>query len=122
MLWSAVLECQDQVTAAASALAATSASSVAVGSGAKSFTIGTGAGFGVGAYVLVARTADPTGTWMLGVVTAYSGGDVTIDVGASDYAGGGTHSDWTLGISGPRGPAGEAGLSAGQVWGQILSM
>ena len=95
---------------------------MAVGSGAKSFTIGTGAGFGVGAYVLVARTADPTGTWMLGVVTAYSGGDVTIDVGASDYAGGGTHSDWTLGISGPRGPAGEAGLSAGQVWGQILSM
>ncbi|MEQ8346146.1 MAG: hypothetical protein RIB84_00615 [Sneathiellaceae bacterium] len=121
-MWDAALFMDSKISSAAQALAATSESSVAVGSGSKVFAVGTDRGFAAGTYVLAARTADPTGTWMLGQVASYAAGDLTITVGASDYAGAGTHSDWTLGISGPRGATGPASLSAGQAWGYILSM
>lgn len=123
VLWSAVLACGDQVAAAGVALVATSESEVAVGAGEKSFAIGTSKGFSTGSFVLAARTADPTGTWMLGQVSAYAGGDLTISVGAGMLAGSGTHSDWTIAISGPQGPEGPAGVaSPGEIWGITLSM
>ena len=104
-------------------LVATSASSVTVGSGSKVFAVGTGKGFVAGAFVSVIRDADPT-TFMTGQVASYSGGDLTVTVGATGYAGAGTFSDWTVSVSGQRGPQGPEGegLSAGDAWGYILSM
>lgn len=115
-------ECELQILAVGSALTATSSSSVAVGTGSKVFTVGTGKGFAAGLWLVVYRTSDPS-TYLIGQVTAYSGGDVTITVASGDTAGSGTYTDWTLGIGGQRGPAGADGdVTAGQAWGYILSM
>lgn len=123
VLWSAVLACGDQVAAAGAALVATSESDVAVGAGSKTFAIGTDKGFSTGSWVLAARTADPTGTWMLGQVASYAGGVLTLTVPAGLHAGGGSHSDWTIAISGPRGPEGPAAaVDPGEIWGISMSM
>jgi len=115
-------EIEIRIAAVGSALAATSSSSVAVGTGSKTWTIGTGKGFTAGLWLVVYRTADPT-TYLIGQVTDYSGGDVTISVASGDTAGSGIYADWTLGIGGQRGPAGADGdVTAGQAWGYILSM
>jgi len=95
-----------QIAAMGSALAATSSSSVAVGTGSKTFAIGTGKGFATGLWLVVFRTSDPS-VYMLGPVTGYSGGDVTVSVASGNVAGSGTYDDWTIGIGGQRGPVGD---------------
>ena len=81
----------------ASALTATSSSSVAIGTGSKVFTVGTGYAFANGQNVRVASDADPSTDFMDGVVTDYSGGDLTITVASGDEHGSGTHTDWSIG-------------------------
>lgn len=124
VLWSAVLVVDERVAATGATLAATSESEVTVGTGERVFAIGTGKGFVAGLWVIAARTADPGGTWMLGQVSAYSEGGLTLTV--TDTAGEGTHSDWTLALSAARGPAGPQGTpgvaSPGEIWGISMSM
>ena len=99
-------ECDSQILAVGSALTATSSSSVTVGTGSKTFTVGTGKGFADGLWLIAFRTSDPT-VYMIGQVTGYSGGDVTISVASGETAGAGTFTDWTIGIGGRRGASGD---------------
>ena len=77
----------------------TSSSSVSNGSGTKTFTVAADRPFTPGSFVIVAKTSSPTTTYMIGQVTAYSYPTLTISVGASDYIGSGTHTDWTIALS-----------------------
>ncbi|MEQ8345086.1 MAG: hypothetical protein RIB84_23930 [Sneathiellaceae bacterium] len=99
-------EAEIQIAAVGSALTATSSSSVSVGTGSKTFTVGASKGFATGLWLVAFRTSDPT-AYMLGPVTGYSGGDVTISVASGNSAGSGTFTDWTIGVGGQRGPAGD---------------
>lgn len=98
----------DAVNAAdgANAVRGTSTTSTAVGAGSKTFTTQAGKQFTGGNYVTVSRTSAPT-TLMHGVVTAYSGTALTVDV--STIAGSGTYTDWTIALSGAKGNNGPSG-------------
>jgi len=92
----------------ASALRGTSASTLAIGTGSKAFTTQASKKWEGGDWVVAVSDANPTVDWMHGQVTAYSGSALTINVGAK--GGTGTHSDWTIRISGPQGvPASGSG-------------
>lgn len=81
---------------------ATSTTSLAVGSGAKSLTLAqTGKDFAVGQPVRVARTSAPSTTWMQGIITAFNSGTGAMTVDVSTFAGTGTHTDWTISLTGP---------------------
>lgn len=84
------------------ALSAASATSVAIGSGSKTFTLTENIPFTTGAFVVAARNSAPTTTYMFGQVTAYNSTTkvLTINVGASEYVGSGTYTDWSISISG----------------------
>jgi hypothetical protein len=84
---------------------ATSTTSTTVGTGSRTFTIQAGKEFVVGQFVVVARTSVPA-TFLFGQVTAHnpSTGSLTVDVTAT--GGSGTHTDWTIGLSGPSGSVG----------------
>lgn len=75
-------------------LTATSATSNAVGTGSKTFTVAAGLALAVGMRLRIARTGDPPGTWMDGLITAYGGTSLTISVDGS--RGSGTFTDWTI--------------------------
>ena len=87
--------------------ATTSASSHSVTTGSKVFVMADERPYGVGAFVLVARTSDPT-TWLFGQVTARSTTSLTVDV-AEVHGSGGPYTDWTVTASGPKGTTGETG-------------
>ena len=91
---------------AAAALRGTSTTSLAVSAGTKSITTQSGKQFLPGNYVTISRTSSPT-TLMHGVVTAYSGTALTVDV--SNIAGIGTYTDWTIALSGAPGTQGASG-------------
>lgn len=78
---------------------ATSSSSVAIGTGSKAFTLAeTGRAFYVGAKVRVADGAAPSTNYMTGVVTAFSGTSLTVNVTA--VGGSGTIASWVIGLDG----------------------
>jgi len=85
------------------ALTTTSTTSLTVGVGSKTLTMAAARPFSVGAWVTITRTSN-VDTYMFGQVTARSGTSLTVDV--SFTAGSGTHTDWTVQISGPRGATG----------------
>lgn len=96
--------------------ASTSASSVAIGTGAKSFLIEGGKAWLPGDRVRIASAAAPTVDYMVGTVDSYDGDTkpaqttalaVTVDTG--DAHGSGTHTDWTIALSGEQGAQGELG-------------
>lgn len=93
--------------------AGSSTTSMEVGTGTKTFTIQTGRAFLPGAYVLIADTAAPTTNSMSGQVTAYNAdtGSMTVLVGTSKGAG--THTDWTITLSGA--PGSDANVTKGNV-------
>jgi hypothetical protein len=94
--------------------AATSATSIAIGTGSKSFTTQSGLAYTVGARVRV--SSDGTSTaWMEGLVSAYSGTTLTVEVAVT--SGTGTKADWNINL------AGEPGSSAmpGYLFGLTLS-
>lgn len=81
---------------------ATSATSLLVGSGAKSPTLAqTGKTFAVGQPVRIARTSAPSTTWMQGIITAFNSGTGAMTVAVATFAGTGTHTDWTIALTGP---------------------
>lgn len=82
---------------------ATSTTSLAVGSGSKSLTLAqTGKSFAVGQPVRIARTSDAAATWMQGIITAFTSGTgaMTVEV-IAPFEGTGTHTDWTVSLTGP---------------------
>lgn len=86
----------------------TSTSSVAIGTGSKGFTVvEADRGWGVGARLRISSDAAPTVDYMEGVVTAYSGTSLTVDVDL--VAGSGTHADWTINLAGEQGSTGATG-------------
>lgn len=87
-------------------LSATSTTSLTIGTGSKTFTTQTGKYFEEDNYVLAVSDGSP-GNYMIGQVTSYSSGSLTIDVEA--VAGSGTFTDWNLFVSGPPGAAGNLG-------------
>ena len=81
---------------------ATSTTSLSVGSGAKSPTLAqTGKDFAIGQPVRIARTSAPSTTWMQGIITAFDSGTGAMTVAVSTFAGTGTHTDWTVSLTGP---------------------
>jgi len=78
----------------------TSDTSLAIGVGSKTFTTAVPLDVAVGSFLLLARTSAPTTTFMAGQVTAISGTSVTI--ASTNAAGTGTHTDWTVSLSGGR--------------------
>lgn len=76
-------------------LSATSSTSWAMATGSKTFTISSGLALAVGMKVRVARTSALHSTYGDGVITAYSGTSLTVNI-ASLGATTGTHSDWTI--------------------------
>lgn len=91
-----------------------SASSVAIGTGNLTFAVPAGLDLVVGQRVRFSATAAPTTQWVEGIITAYAGGSMTINV-ANDgisTAGSGTVASWTFGIIGSRGLTGPAGAAS----------
>ena len=89
---------------------ATSVSGLAVGTGSKSLTIQTGKAISVGMFMTITSTASPE-NWMHGEVTSYDSGTGALIINVETAAGAGTISAWTLAVSGPKGPTGQAGAS-----------
>lgn len=97
----------DVVAAAASAASAiaapgvqaTSTTSVLVGLGIKSITIQTGKAYSVGQSVVIADTSAPSTNWMFGQITSYDSGTGALVVYATQSAGSGTLTAWTISIS-----------------------
>jgi hypothetical protein len=81
----------------------TSTTSLSVTIGTKSLVIQTGKAHVEGQPVLIARTSDPSGTWMTGNITAYNSGtgDLTVEVVMKE--GTGTFTDWTISLTAPVG-------------------
>lgn len=97
-------------TAAASSAAAlrgTSTTSLAIGTGTKTFTTQAGKQFNVGQFVIVVSDASPATNYMFGQITAYAG--TSLDVNVTVIGGAGTHTDWTIYVSGAQGATGAAG-------------
>lgn len=93
-----------EAAAAVGKLAGTSTTSVAIGSGSKSFTTQASKSFEVGRALKIVSAANPTTHYMAGVVTAYSGTSLTVDVAVS--GGSGSRSDWNIYVAGEVGQAG----------------
>jgi hypothetical protein len=77
---------------------ATSTTSMAVGTGSRALTIQTGKAYSVGQSVVIARTSDPAGVRMGGVITAHNSGTGSLTVSVSIAVGSGTYTDWTVSI------------------------
>lgn len=87
----------------------TSATSLTIGTGTQTFVVAAERQFAVNQYVSIASTSDPTNSNMFGQVTAWTPGTLTLELDVSVITGGGTFTDWTVGVVGPRGPQGAAG-------------
>lgn len=85
---------------------ATSVTSLAIGTGSKAFTVAAGLSYSPGARARAASAAD-TSKWMEGIVTAYSGTTLTINVDLINSSG--TFADWNINIAGNPGAAGSGG-------------
>jgi len=90
---------------------ALSSSNVAIAVGAKTFTVAANLAYSVGARVRLTVSTDVT-KFMEGVVTAYTGTTLTVQVDA--VSGTGTFAGWNLNLAGDKGVAGQAG-AAGHV-------
>lgn len=93
----------------AAALQATSVTSNSVGTGSKTWAVGTGKQFAVGMRVMVVQTSTPA-NYCYGDVTAYSSGNLTVNVTATGGAGAGITA-WSVFLSGLQGAAGGTGLT-----------
>ena len=77
---------------------ATSTTSMTVSVASKAFTLAqTGKAYSIGQTVIIARTSDPGGTQMIGVITAFNSGTGAITVNVAQIVGsGGPFTDWTI--------------------------
>jgi hypothetical protein len=78
----------------------TSTTSLTVGYGSKTIAPGNDLAFVVGSRLRIASNATPT-TFMGGIVTAYSGGNLTFT--SDEFGGSGSVSDWNISLSGSPG-------------------
>jgi hypothetical protein len=85
----------------------TSATSQTVGTGSKTFTTAAALDVRIGTYIRIEQTSAPSTNWMAGPVTAIAGTSITVLVYQTN--GSGTHSDWTLGLTGFHTPVTAAG-------------
>lgn len=86
-------------------LTGTSTTAITIGTGSKGpFTTQADKNFAVGRHLLFTSNANPTTHRMSGIVTAYSGTSLTVDV--ETFAGSGSRSDWTIRVDGEQGPEG----------------
>lgn len=94
---------------------ATTTSSLTIGIGSTSVVTQPGLAYNVGARIRFAAFSAPT-NWMEGLVTAYAGASLTVNVDLT--AGAGTFANWTINVTGERGqqgPAGAAGAGSGDM-------
>jgi hypothetical protein len=82
---------------------ATSTTSLTIASGSQTFTTAAGLAYSPGARVR-ASSAGTAGAFMEGIVTAYSGTVLTVNV--DTIGGSGAHADWNINLSGQAGAAG----------------
>lgn len=79
----------------------TSSTSLTVALGSFSLTTQSGKAWVPGQFVVIARTSAPATTWMFGQITSYTSGSGLMNVTVASTSGTGTHTDWTIGLSGP---------------------
>jgi hypothetical protein len=91
----------------AQSIAATSQSSIAIGAGIRIFQTQSGKFFAPGDWLNITSDANPNANAMHGQVVTYTGTSLTMNV--TDTSGGGTFDDWTIRLSGTRGPQGLVG-------------
>ncbi|MEH2476254.1 hypothetical protein V1281_002577 [Nitrobacteraceae bacterium AZCC 2161] len=72
----------------------------------------TGKAWSVGSWVNARSAANPTLNYVVGQVTAYTGGNLTLNVTAT--GGSGNYSDWVIDLSSPPGQAGGVGPVGGR--------
>jgi len=82
---------------------ATSTTSLTIGIGTKNLTIQTGKAYVAGQPVIIARTADPSGTWMTGNILSYNSDTGALSVQTVMKEGTGTFTDWTISLTAPVG-------------------
>lgn len=92
-------------------LSGTSGTSDTIGTGIHALITEAGLGFTTGQTVVVTSYSVPTAS-MTGTVVSYTGTDFTVDV--TSTTGTGTHADWVLAISGPKGSTGTTGAAGSQ--------
>jgi hypothetical protein len=107
---SATAAAASAATAAATAgsIVGTATDSVSIATGSKSFTTQTAKNFAVGAWAIIASAADVT-NFMFGQITAYNSGTGALTVNVTSVGGSGSHSDWTISVSGVQGIKGDKG-------------
>lgn len=104
----AIAMLDDAVLEAARLRTATSATSKNGGlTGSQTWVLTSDITFPEGSYVTIARTSDPSAVSYFAVVTGYDSGTQTLTVAVEvSVGGGGPYTDWSINVSGPRGPAG----------------
>jgi hypothetical protein len=80
----------------------TSTTSLTLGIGTKTFTTQADLAFFAGQVVNIARTAAPSTSRMLGIVTSYNSTTGAMVVETTDYTGAGTFTDWTISLGQPQ--------------------
>lgn len=87
---------------------ATSTTSREIGTGTLTFEIQTNKRYNASSYVIVASGADPDNDWMYGRVVEYNTGTGWLSVSVSEIgpSASGTHEDWIISLSGPKGATG----------------
>lgn len=75
-----------------------STTSHTIGTGTKAFTVDTGLAVTPGMPILISSAANRV-NWMFGIVSSYSGADLSVAV--THVSGSGTYTDWEMGMSGP---------------------
>lgn len=110
-LWVAGLnQLSTNVGTTAAALVGTSTTSLTVGTGAQALTLAaTGKSFAVGEWVMVYETSAPT-NWMVGIVSVWADPNLTVIV--TRTGGSGSHSDWTVALTGVPGAQWSTGAGA----------
>ena len=88
---------------------ATSTTSLTVAIGSRSFATQTGLAYSAGARARATSRAAPTANYMEGIVTAYSGTTLTINVDLIN--GSGAHTDWDINLAGEPGDVGATGAT-----------
>lgn len=94
-----------QSAISAASLIATSTTTQTIGLGNFTYVTQSGKGFTAGGWVTIASAANPL-NYTVALVTGYSGTSLSVAVAA--VSGSGSHSDWTIVLSGPPGPSGTA--------------
>ncbi len=105
----ATLASVNSIASQVAAMTATSTTSQSISVASKVFTTQSGKDIGVGRHVLITSNADAANRRMSGIVTAYSGTSLTVNV--ESITGSGTFTDWTIRIDGERGPQGPQGAT-----------